>query len=313
MEDDAILEDVSQEEVEPVVSPREAAMQQIIDQLGKGEDPGALPSWVPVPDRAYPPEPADKEEPAPVATPQTVRVKVDGEEKELPVDEVVKGYQKDSVASRRLEEAARKMKEVEQREAAISERERQIQAIQAPSPEDDEDGDEIQAAIDALVEGDNAAAAKLLRDAVKKGRQPASPAVNATELAAQIKADLAAEREQDEHNKAMSDFLKANPAFADPAEGEPKSNERVMGDHIYVSVYLPKVAAGEISYREALNKTAEDVAKVFTPAPAPNAREERKKTVNNLPTAGSARQTQSTPPQTALDVIDEMKKMRGQV
>lgn len=45
---------------------------------------------------------------------QTVRVKVDGEERDIPVDEVVTAYQKDAAASKRFEEAARVRREADE-------------------------------------------------------------------------------------------------------------------------------------------------------------------------------------------------------
>jgi len=44
---------------------------------------------------------------------ELVRVKVDGEEIELPISEVVKGYQKDATASKRLEQAAAERQELD--------------------------------------------------------------------------------------------------------------------------------------------------------------------------------------------------------
>lgn len=61
---------------------------------------------------------------------KTVRVKIDGEEREVPVDEVVATYQKQTAAEKRFEEAARLRKEAEESSSRIStEREQLRQAV----------------------------------------------------------------------------------------------------------------------------------------------------------------------------------------
>lgn len=62
---------------------------------------------------------------------KTIKVKVDGEEREVPVDEVVAKYQKDAAADKRLQEVAEQRKAVEAESARISaEREQLRVALQ---------------------------------------------------------------------------------------------------------------------------------------------------------------------------------------
>lgn len=61
---------------------------------------------------------------------QTVRVKVDGAEREVPIDEVVATYQKTSAADKRLQEAAMRQREVETVWSKLNEeRQHQMQVL----------------------------------------------------------------------------------------------------------------------------------------------------------------------------------------
>jgi hypothetical protein len=330
MTTDAIQEDVSIEETpqeQPVLSEREQAMQAIQQELAEhnGEPlPTALPV-VEVPENPAAPEVPQEPTPAAAATPEKVRVKVDGVEQDVTLEELKKGYQKDSVASRRLEEAAQRQRDVERREAALAERERQIQASTAtPSPEDEGDDDDIQAAIDALVDGDNETAAKLLKQAVKKGRAPAvaTPAIDPDEIAARAEAAIEAKLTAKDNARQFQEFVAANPVFAEPTPDEEGnvllSPQRVRGDYLFDNLYAPKWQAGEISYREALDKTAEHVAKEFAPVapapaiPTPSEREQRKAKIDTIPVAHGAKQVSAPKVQTPDEVLNEMRKARGQ-
>lgn len=329
MTTDAIQEDVSTEAAEPaeapVLSQRELDMQAIQQEIADRYGEPAYPHQ-PVTDVVpeNPAEPVVEQEPTPAAaaTPEKVRVKLDGEETEVTLEELKKGYQKGSVASRRLEEAAARQRDLERREAALTERERQIQAQTAtPSPVDEGDDDEIQAAIDALVEGDNETAAKLLKAAVKKGRTPATPPVDTEEIAARAEAAIEAKLAAKENARAFQEFVAANPVFAEPTPDEEGnvllSPQRVRGDYLFDTLYAPKWQKGEISYREALNKTAEHVEREFapvapTPAPAPSEREARKAKIDTIPVAHGAKPALVQKTRTAEEAIAEMASWRGQ-
>lgn len=58
---------------------------------------------------------------------KTLRVKVDGEEREVPVDEIVARYQKEASAEKRFEEAARLRKEAEESSTRINTERGQLQ------------------------------------------------------------------------------------------------------------------------------------------------------------------------------------------
>jgi hypothetical protein len=314
MPTDAIHTDVSTEEetqtAAPVLSERELAMQAIQQEIATQYDEPA--PVVEEPEQA---------EPAPAATPTPeevkVRVKVDGIEQEISQADLIKGYQKDSVASKRLEQAAQRQRDLDAKEALLAERERQITAQVATPSAEDEDIDTA-AVVNALVEGDNEGAERLLREAILKGRTvatPAMPAPDPAEIAAKVKAELEVDRAAREQAQIFKEFAAVNPMFDQPAEGEPLSPQRVLGDHTFDTVYGPMFERGEISYREALDKTAAYVATVFAPppsAPVVSEREARKSKIDNLPVASGAKMASMVKETTVVDTLDSMAKARGQ-
>ena len=54
------------------------------------------------------------------------RAKVFGEEQEVPIEQVLRSYQKGAAGDKKLEEAARRLRELEQKERALTEREKQF-------------------------------------------------------------------------------------------------------------------------------------------------------------------------------------------
>ena len=242
-----------------------------------------------------------------------VKVKVDGQEVMMPLAEVAKGYQKDAVASRRLEQAARERQELELFRRQLAEQEQRLsQARQAPlSPEGDAGDDleaQIKAAMSALIDGDEDQAAQALRKVV--GRQAATPAIDEEAIIAKAEARIEAKRQEAENADAWREFVDSNPAFADET-----SKQRQYGDYLFNTVYGPKLEAGELSYREALRAAAQDVATVFQgepEAPARSVREERKQRIDNLPTAGARAVRQAPKSESVEDVLEDMRRMRGQ-
>lgn len=325
-EKDTIHEDVSQQQDEgaQVLSPREQAMREIDEQLA-AQKPDAFVQQQPAAEQPAPS--TDTQEPEVLPEDRLdklrVRVKVDGQVMELPLSEVTKGYQKDAVASRRLAQAAEERKALEAKHREIEELGRTLAAAKASPSAGAEAGDadvdaQIAAAMTALVEGDEQGAAQALKAIILKGRgssdAPATPVIDEEALLAKAEARIEQKREAAERARAWDEFVASNPAFADET-----SKQRQYGDYLFVSVFAPRIEAGEISYREALSEAAKEVSAVFGAGAAeqqgPSARqqkEERKKAIDNLPTA-TARAVRPVPEaETTDDVLAEMRKMRGQ-
>lgn len=245
-----------------------------------------------------------------------VKVKIDGQTVEMPLSEVARGYQKDSVASRRLEQAARERQELEAIRNELAERESRLTATkmqqQPPSAETDAGLDEqIKAAMAALIEGDEEEATKALREVLGRKGQPATPAIDEEAIIAKAEARIEQRRVEAENASAWRDFLDTNPAFADEA-----SRERQYGDYLFNTVYGPKMQAGELSYREALVNAAQEIQSLFhVGSSAPqvrNEREERKAKIDNLPTAGARAVSKPKQAESIEDILEEMRRERGQ-
>lgn len=246
-----------------------------------------------------------------------VRVKVGDREEEKTLDSVLHEL---ATANGRVRAVSKRERELEARERALAEREQQISAQTATPSATDDDADvdgRIQAAMAALVEGDEEMAASALKSLLKGRREPATPVIDSAAVAAQVKEQLASEQVWD-------DFVRENPDFREEfdAEGNPVlSEKRQFGDFIYMRDYASRVASGEISYREALKETAAAVGKAFSPPPAPappapsgrEQREQRKAAIDNLPVAAGARAAgpAAEPDETNASIIAQMRKARG--
>ena len=185
--DDAIVNDVPSEEIATLTSPESprmkalAAIEESRRQSLESELDGVISE----------PEPDDDEEPAetPAPTadetlaepaPRTVKVKVDGVEKEVSEEELIRSFQKNAAADHRLEEAARLL-----REAQVAS---QTAAIVQPEPQPQAPVIDLrQEAADVLAkmyEGDQDAAAEALANLLNKqkgGDRPTQPAVQSVD------------------------------------------------------------------------------------------------------------------------------------
>lgn len=315
---DAILGDVSDAgegqdtagaatESEMVLSPRDLMMQQITQQLDEERDMGGADDAGHISEVAVPaivPQVVAEDQLAVMK----VRVKVDGEELELPLSELTKGYQKDATVNKRLEAVSVERKKLDKWEQDLKGREAALVTVDQSSSVEDTDG-QIRAYNAALIEGDEDAATAAFKLIMGNGRQVATqPVIDEDALVAKTKAVLNSE-------KAWDEFIASNAAFADE-----DSPERAYGDRVFDKEFAPLIEAGEISYREALTKTAEKVALKFTPPAAEviplttrQQKELRKQSIDNLPVAVGARVVkQPASANTPVDVIDRMKGWRGQ-
>lgn len=313
MKVDAIHEDVSDAgdgqnnaaaatESEMVLSPRDLAMQQITQQLEEGRVAVLV-------DEGNQDATTTTVLPSVLAEDQLavtkVRVLVDGETLELPLSEVTAGYQKGAAASKRLELAASERKKLTAWEQDLTSREAALGLVdQSPSVEDTDS--QIRAYNAALIEGNEEAAAAAFKLIIGTGRQQATqPVIDEDALVARTETRL-------DNRKAWDEFVGSNDAFADV-----DSPQRVYGDHLFDKEFAPLIETGEISYREALTRTAERVAQKFTPQTVElttrQQKEIRKQAIDNLPVAVGARVVkQPASANTPVDVIERMKGWRGQ-
>jgi hypothetical protein len=235
-----------------------------------------------------------------------VRVKVNGKELDKPLADVLTGYQKNEAASERLRQAATKEKELEAREKALLDNERQVQ-LQTQSSSDEDTDEVVLSALTNLVDGDTETAAKLLRNAINKGRTTVTTpqAIDEDALIGRIE-------QKQEGKKAWDTFLSQNPEFANE-----QSKERQYGDYLFATKYRPLLESGELSYHQALMDTANEVKGTFAQPQATKTprevKQERKQSIDNLPIASGARQSGAAQEQeeTHSSIITQMRKGRG--
>lgn len=215
-----------------------------------------------------------------------VKVKVDGEELELPLSEVIKSYQKDSTASRRLQQATELLRAAEQSASKVAQNAEQENnpAVTADGNEAVKESDrlnQVKSAFSKLYEGDEEGAAKELLELFGKGAVQATQAIRPDELAAQVVQQL-------EVNSAYGQVQQDYPdVFATDERGI------VLGKAAYERK-AAKEAQGvppQIAVREAV----EEVAKLFgierkgrQADPQRTARESKLERKANLDVPGSA-------------------------
>lgn len=327
--------DQDQGVVEHVPTDRELAMQKVVAET-QGEPVVSEESDLPP---SVDPDPAAPSLPAEVQ-PEVlkgddldglvVETVVDGEVQQVSVAELAKGHQKSAAASRRMQEAAEKRKQLDQRQKELDEREaalsKSVEQEDPPSEDEpNEDGlidEQVNAAVEAIIEGDAEKAAAGLKDALVKGRGAAAtpaPVIDEEAIVAKATTEVKAEIKEDElrreRTEAFDNFLSQNEAFADES-----SKERKYGDYLFATEFSQKIEAGEISYQEALVSCAERVNEIYpsTPAsdpdppPQPSARE-RKKSLDKVPVAGGRAVKPAQPEKTMDDALASMRKARGQM
>lgn len=302
-----IVTDVPSDEERVAQSPRMALMSQIrvdrqdVEAEGFGAEAAAVAPVAARDDAGKVVDPAEGLKAAPDAM---VEVLVHGVARLVPVSEVVKGYQIESVARENLRKASETLKDAERiKSAAIP------AAVPAATPVNAES---LKGALDLMVEGETGEAAKVLAGLL------AAPVVQQPlDVQGEVKKALKA----DEAGKVYDKFLGDYKELADPD---------VYGvcDKIYEREFLPLVESGELSFDEGLRKAGDATRAKFNfkaeevkadPVEIPAVVTGRAATVAankakivNIPTAGGRLPAASADkPKSTADVIQEMRARRG--
>lgn len=185
-----------------------------------------------------------------------VKVKIDGEELELPVSEVIKGFQKDQTASRRLTEATRILTLAEQQASKLAHN----ATVENNSPATEsggtgENGTEtrrakIKGAFLKLYEGDEDGAVDELMGVLGEGvEKTTQQPVDTATIAAQVRQQLAVD-------SAYEDLKSDYPAlFGEDERGA------VLGGEVVRRMENKRLLG--FSQDAALRESAEEVAKLF--------------------------------------------------
>ena len=325
---------------EPVRSPRELAMEQVIasrkaaeaaelEQHRQDLKSQGLP--VPEEESAAPPagEEGDGDElqrqlqeeqaaPKPKLVEdldQTlVKIKVDGVEREVPLSELVRTAQKHEAADKRLADATRLLQEAEARK-------REAEAQPAPTPQAPEQAkpdnvektrqDREQKAkefLEAMFHGDEDRATQILAGLMPESPPPQETATEAPdpeELAAQVEASL-------ERRSALKQFSTAYPEVLKDADlaalADMKLARRLAQGEPFSQALM---SIGEELYTKTGLKRTEAATPETPPAtPSQTERVERKKAADTVRgRSASTASTQEAPPSVS-DVIKQMQEQR---
>lgn len=286
-------------------SARELAMEAIAEQnIKRLEEEAGTPEQQPTQDQQI----AAQLEAAPEdISKMRVKVKIDGVESEVTIEEMQRQYQKNGAAERRLEEATRLLNEARASQQTAHDPLRFAQPEQTsdiqPSPGGDDEPEKQ--FLTALLDGDEEKVLGILKK-VGFGRQQ-SPTLDANQLAAQITPAI---KQQLVVDSALEKFkvdyaeIVADPYLADLADR-----------HLDAAVNngMPFTEALE----EAGKKTRDWLSSkgVVQPKPSPtidrNTKLERKAGIDRIPALNTKAVTTEAPEQTAIDVINEMRRSRG--
>lgn len=256
-------------------------------------------------------EPAAQEQPTePAEVPQTVKVKVDGEELELPISEVIKGYQKDATASKRLELAAQKLREIEAKEQELA-----TKAIIEPPPSETKTDEEIRTKatniVNALSYGDmDSAINDLAAVLAARGNTPVvAPTIDPDQVTQLVRQTLTRESLDREFQDTQQWFrenhadLNDNPKLADMVNTE---YSRALDEGL-----TPRKAT-----EKAVSEVRGFIAQL-TKSTAPNSqvqqqRETRKQTIDTLTPATGRFEQGTKEPDKPEDAIAEIRSRRWQ-
>lgn len=253
------------------VNPRQAAMEAIATQrreslAADGVDTGQMGDALTGPvEKADPADPAKGEGEAsdeqlatqlalderPVVAETRVKVKVDGQEIELPLSEVVKSYQKDATASKRLQEATRLLSLAEQKANKVAQSAQPENNSLQPADDDARKArrSQLKGAFSKLYEGDEDGAAEAMDRLFEQGATATQQVIDPEQITARVIEQLAV---KSAYQEVQSDYPEL---FLDTERGV------VLGKETH-SRMVAKVALG-LASDQALQESAEEVAKLF--------------------------------------------------
>ena len=255
-------------------------------------------------------------------------VKIDGEDIKVPFNDLKSSHQKDRASQKRFEEAAEYGRRVQEREAQLNAYVQKMQQSQEATPpskdaepeqeQPDDSPDLIKKYHEALYEDDADKAAELFKSLTNKGRgQPATQ--NVEEVVERVLGRTIAQQQaqtqrqqQYAYQKSLEDAVKWFDSEYPDVAGTPELRAVADNRTIDLTQKHPDWSPQQIM-QEAAESTRQ-WAKEFL-SPNKNERAERKKRIVQHPKAAraSSKIGEDEPvPQTASDIIEEMKKVRGQ-
>ena len=292
---------------EEVISPRQEAMNRLVE-LRKEEQSAEIKESS---------GQATDDSPGSEKPLQTMTVKVDGIEQEMPIDEARAVIQKNLAADKRLNDAVLRQQQLQQWEQKLVQREQQFQA--KPTVQSADTGgdlkEQVQTAVDKLYDGDTDEAVEALTGIIE-GRNQATP-INTDAIVAQAKEEVLQIQRKDEFEKevmtARSQFNEQFKELAEVPELMDQADQRtitLMNEH-------PDWTPTQI-IMEAGRKTQEFVNNIRGDGAdnGQTTRSERKANIKPMPRSNGSinYQTEAPKPEkiSSKQVISQMREARGQ-
>ena len=258
------------------------------------------------------------------------KIKVDGEEVSVPLEDLKSSHQKDKASQKRFEDAAAYGKQIQVREEQLNayvEQLKQHQAAQQQSPPTEEaakeeinDKDLVKEYHDALYQDDAAKAAQLFKTLTDRGRrEPATQNVEevVNRVLGKAMAQRQAEQEREQrwaYNKSLEDAIHEFQEGYPDIAGVPELRAIADNQTVILMEEHPDWTPSQViqASAEYTRKWVGDNTKLTRD----NTRAVRKQRIVKQPKAASA--TSSMPDEESFstnptDIIQEMKEQRGQV
>lgn len=260
--------------------------------------------------------------------PSTVRVKVDGVETEVPFDEVVRQYQKNSSADRRLAEATRLLREAQETATQrLLEAQQAPQAAQpaqpaaAPAQPESAPAPNMEAGkefLRALFEGDEENALAKLQELTMSGRQVApqvqQPIIDIDQISnavtQHVQQKLQVESALAKH-RADYPALYSDPDLEALALAKVERLRQETGSDFFSA--LNDVSA-QMADKFGWNRDVEPGRPQATETPTTNTRQaklERKAGIDNVTSVSTKTSTSEPAPESPSDIIAQMRAARG--
>lgn len=248
---------------------------------------------------------------------QKVKVKIDGEERIVTIDELRREYQKAGAADKRLEEASRILRETKEIRDAVGANkppDKKDETTPAPEPGAGKAKvkDAIKQALSALYEGDEDVAAERLAAVLEESKPKQPEGRDATLDPAQIAERV---KEQLEEDRALEEFAGAFKQIAtDPylAEIADRHLEAELASGKHRSKRDAYMAAGKKTQDWMVSKGLKVESEAKPSAANLDERRSRKAELTQIASAGTRSTSSEEPQKTATDTIAEMRKQRGQ-
>lgn len=230
-----------------------------------------------------------------------VKVKLEGQEVELSLADVVAGYQKNEVASRRMTEATKMKQEAEALLNQAKQQPKEQQQTQESAPGDVKTV--AKQVVESLLDGDTEAAAETLAKVLEGRGNATQQAFDPNQVAATVKQQLEVDSVLEKFESDYQDVL-ADPHLAMLTNSN-LAAELKSGQH---ADYQSALKAAGDKTRDWMKSIGAQTQTTTTP------KQERvalKESLEQVPRVTASAANQDEPEPTYADVIAEAKKERG--